>query len=289
MLLYLWQSCISKRNRYKDRGDDGDKERDTPKTRRSPSFNEDCLRAVKAEKQRKLRQQEEEELGLPEMPELFETVPLTSGSEDSRTVFLDGNEVRLTPRQGICQQSSFGGYVPAGARGTTAVDGYYNNRPQNTYPPPNPNPQNVYPTPNVYPPTNAYQPLQQLNVPSQASSVAPSVTPQYGPYGYTPSFPTQDGTSCKFAYIPGGQRELTTSSCYPDYSATGSRQHPNPRSSVKSFPSMQRDPHIHQSVLVQQSMILVADRVEVSRDQPIITSRLAQAVGKDLHLFGTVR
>lgn len=63
----------------------------------------------------------------------------------------------------------------------------------------------------------------------------------------------------------------------------------SPRSSVKPFLSMQRDPRIHQSVLVEESMILGADGVEVSRDQSTTASRLAQEVGKDLHLLGTVR
>ena len=64
--------------------------------------------------------------------------------------------------------------------------------------------------------------------------------------------------------------------------------HPHsPRSSA--FLPMQRDPRIHQSVLVEESMILGADGVEVSRDQSTTASRLAQEVGKDLHLFGTVR
>lgn len=51
---------------------------------------------------------------------------------------------------------------------------------------------------------------------------------------------------------------------------------------------MQRDPRIRESVLAQESMILPADGVEVARDQSTSASRLAQEVGKNLHLLCTV-
>ena len=234
------KNCISNRPSKKRRDDgdrDGDNDRDTPKKKRSTSYNNkerfnkersDAVRAAEGRRTRKT------ELGLPDMPEVVETVPLTEGIEESQTAFIDGNEVRLAPPQGFRQQSPSGGYVP-GARGTTAVDGYYNNRPQNTYPPNNPYPQNIYPTSNAYPPSNvypppnaystlnAYPPSQQFSVPSHTSSAAQS---HYGSYSYTPSPPVPDGlSSCEPAYIPGEHSELTT--YYPDISATVSGQHAN--------------------------------------------------------------
>ena len=54
----------------------------------------------------------------------------------------------------------------------------------------------------------------------------------------------------------------------------------SPRSSIKPFLSTQRDPRIHQSVLVEESMILGTDGVEVSRDQSTTASRLTQEVAR---------
>ena len=66
--------------------------------------------------------------------------------------------------------------------------------------------------------------------------------------------------------------------------------HPHsPRSSVEPFLSMQRDPSIHQSVPVEESVILGADSVEVSRNQPTTASRLAKKFGKERHLLGTLK
>ena len=197
------KNCISKRPTRK-RYDDNDD---------SYNNNKERSAAIRAEADRKARQKQSER-GLPEMPQIeaqTETQPLTLNLEDPQIGVIDGDEVRINPRQNSRQQSSSsGGYVPR-ARGTAAVDGYYNNRPNDTYPPSNPYPQNSYPTPNSYPPPNSYStpnvypPSQQFSVPSHASNVAPSVTPYYGAHGYTPSPPVPDGLSCEPDYIPGEQ------------------------------------------------------------------------------------
>jgi len=218
------KNCISKRptKKHYDDNEYG------AETRRANSYKERSD-AVRAEADRKARQKQSER-GLPEMPQI-ETEPLTSNLEDPQTGIIDGDEVRINPRQGSRQQtSSSGGYVPR-ARGTTAMDDYYNNRPNNTYPPPNPYPQNSYPTPNSYPPPNAYStpnvypPSQQFSVPSHASNVAQSVTPHYGAYGYTPSPPAPDGLSSFSATGPGQN---------PNYN-------PNPYGEIRTSPSPHQD------------------------------------------------
>ena len=223
---YSWgKDCIrdrrrsrSKNNNDRDRDDDG--------------YNKDRARAVRAEEARKER-------GLPKMPEIVETEPLTAS-------YIDGDEVRINPRQKYRQQSPSGGYVP-GARGTTAVDDYYNG-PQNTYSRPNPYPQNSYPTSNAYSTPNTYPPSREPSVPSHTSSVAPSLTAYYGSHTYAPSPPVPDGlSSCEPAHIPGAHSELIT--YYPDFSATGPGQHPNynpnPYGEIRSSPSP------HQNTLLE--------------------------------------
>jgi hypothetical protein len=233
------KNCISNRPSKKHYDDNGKDD-----TRRSSSYNKQRADARRAEKERKARQggsskgRQTPEGGLPDMPEIeSENVPLTASLEDlPQSGIIDGDQVRIDPPERYRQQSSTGGYVPA-ARGTTAMDGYYNNRPQNTYPPSNPYPQNSYPTPNAYPPPNAYSPPNayppsQLSLPSHTSSVAPSVTPYYG---YTSS-PITDG--CEPAYIPDEHSELTN---YLDLPGRGQHPNYNPYGEIRSSPSPHQD------------------------------------------------
>src|ERR1700749_817675 len=57
-----------------------------------------------------------------------------------------------------------------------------------------------------------------------------------------------------------------------------------PCSSTRVCPPMQCDPCVYQLVLVDELIILGADGVEVARNDPATTSRLAQDIGQYLHL-----